>query len=152
MVPLFRCHDKNSVRYRWEVPEQKIGKFLLWAKLSANSNKHLFNLGPAAIKRCLSTLLLLQVRCHPDCRVVVEVTEHACEPPLIVLELQLLWGPDPERCEESPHIRASLFFEGLQGLAHAADNGACRAGRGDGASHIGHCLSGKSQLIARSLL
>jgi hypothetical protein len=38
MIPLFRRHDKNSVRYRWKVPEQKIGEFLLWAKPSANSN------------------------------------------------------------------------------------------------------------------
>jgi hypothetical protein len=38
MVPLFRPHDKNSVRYRWKVPEQKISEFWLLAKLSANSN------------------------------------------------------------------------------------------------------------------
>jgi hypothetical protein len=37
-VPLFRHHDNNSVRYRWKVPEQKIGNFLLGAKSSANSN------------------------------------------------------------------------------------------------------------------
>jgi hypothetical protein len=39
MVPLSRHHDENSVRYRWKVPEQKIGDFLLGAKSSANSNK-----------------------------------------------------------------------------------------------------------------
>jgi hypothetical protein len=38
MVPLFGPHDKNLVRYRWKVPEQKVGEFLLWAKSSANSN------------------------------------------------------------------------------------------------------------------
>jgi hypothetical protein len=38
MVPLFRHHDKNSVRYRWKVPEQKIGEFSLLAKSSANSS------------------------------------------------------------------------------------------------------------------
>jgi hypothetical protein len=40
VVPLFRCHDKNSVRYRWEVPEQKIGEFWLGANSSANSNNN----------------------------------------------------------------------------------------------------------------
>jgi hypothetical protein len=39
MVPLFKPYDKNSVRYRWKVPEQKIGEFRLLAKLSENSNK-----------------------------------------------------------------------------------------------------------------
>jgi hypothetical protein len=38
MVPLFRCDDKNPVRYRWKDTEQKIGEILLGANSSANSN------------------------------------------------------------------------------------------------------------------
>jgi hypothetical protein len=39
MVTLFTPHDENSVRYRWKVPDQKLGEFWLLAKLSENSNK-----------------------------------------------------------------------------------------------------------------
>jgi hypothetical protein len=82
----------------------------------------------------------------------MEIAKHGRNPLLIILELWLLRGPDPEGSEESPCIRASLSFEGLWRLVDAADNGARRAGCGNGARHVRHRSRKESQLIVSGLL